>query len=68
LALPGLEKALKLLKEVILFFQFRQVFRYNDYLALEDAGIEKLMLDPFSLSFEQQKLFRPRPVQNICLP
>ena len=37
-----------------LFFQFRQVFRYNDYLALEDAGIEKLMLDPISLSFEQQ--------------
>lgn len=54
LALSGYEKALKLLDEVILFFQFRQVFRSNDYLALEDAGIEKLMLDPISLSFEQQ--------------
>ncbi len=54
ISLSGYERALKMLDEVILFFQFRQVFRAQDYLALKDAGIEKLMMDPVSLTFEQQ--------------
>lgn len=53
-ALSGYERSLKLLDEVILFFQYKNVFRSAEYLALQVAGIDKLVVDPVSLTFEQQ--------------
>jgi hypothetical protein len=47
------EKALLLLDQVIFFFQYRNVFSKNEYPALLSAGIEKLILEPISLTFEQ---------------
>ncbi len=46
-------RALKLLDQVILFFQYRNVFQGTHYPALKKAGIEKVIVDPISLTFEQ---------------
>lgn len=46
-------RALKLLDQVILFFQYRSVFQGTHYPALKKAGIEKVIVDPISLTFEQ---------------
>lgn len=50
----GYEKQLRLLDEVLLFFQHRAVFKATDHIALRQAHIEQLMLDHVSLTFEQQ--------------
>jgi hypothetical protein len=50
---PGYERALRLLDQVVLFFQFTNVFNNTQYPALLTAGIEKLILEPVSLTFEQ---------------
>jgi hypothetical protein len=47
------EKTLKLLDQVIFFFQYRNVFNKNEYPVLLAAGIEKLIIEPISLTFEQ---------------
>ncbi len=47
------ERALSLLDQVILFFQSSNVFTNNQYPVLFDAGIEKLIIEPVSLTFEQ---------------
>lgn len=46
-------RALKLLDQVILFFQYRNVFQGSHYPALKRAGVEKVIVDPISLTFEQ---------------
>lgn len=50
---PPYERALKLLDQVIFFFQFRNVFTKNQYPDLLTGGIEKLIIEPVSLTFEQ---------------
>ncbi len=50
---PPYERALLLLDQVILFFQYRNVFNGNQYPVLLNAGIEKLIIEPISLTFEQ---------------
>ena len=50
---PRYERALKLLDQVIFFFQYRNVFTNNQYPELMNAGIEKIIMDPISLTFEQ---------------
>lgn len=52
-ALPAYERALRLLDQVVFFFQFSNVFTNNQYPALLDGGIEKLIIEPVSLTFEQ---------------
>lgn len=47
------ERALMLLDQVVYFFQFRNVFPKNEHPALMTAGLEKLIVDPVSLTFEQ---------------
>jgi hypothetical protein len=51
--LSGYEKSLKLLNEVVLFYQYRNVFKAGDYNMLKDGGLDKLIIDPVSLTFEQ---------------
>jgi hypothetical protein len=46
-------RALKLLDQVILFFQFRNVFLGSQYPSLQQGGVEKLIIEPVSLTFEQ---------------
>ena len=50
---PPYERAIQLLDQVIFFFQFRNVFTKNQYPDLLSAGIEKLIIEPVSLTFEQ---------------
>lgn len=47
------ERALLLLDQVVYFFQFRNVFTKKEHPALMAAGLEKLIIDPVSLTFEQ---------------
>lgn len=46
-------RALKLLDQVILFFQFRNVFHASHYPVLAENGMEKIIVEPISLTFEQ---------------
>jgi hypothetical protein len=46
-------RALKLLDQVVFFFQYRNVFSGSQYPMLQDGGIEKLIIEPVSLTFEQ---------------
>ena len=46
-------RALSLLDQVVFFFQAKNVFTANQYPALLDAEIEKLIVEPVSLTFEQ---------------
>lgn len=50
---PAYERSLKLLDQVVLFFQYRNVFSASQYAVLLDNNIEKLIIDPISLTFEQ---------------
>lgn len=50
---PPYERALQLLDQVVFFFQFRNVFTKNQYPQLLSGGIEKLIIEPVSLTFEQ---------------
>ncbi|MDZ4749814.1 MAG: DUF4255 domain-containing protein [Saprospiraceae bacterium] len=50
---PAYERALILLDQVVFFFQYRNVFNGSQYPILFDAGIEKLIIEPISLTFEQ---------------
>ncbi|GEO11939.1 DUF4255 domain-containing protein [Segetibacter aerophilus] len=47
------ERALILLDQVVFFFQYRNVFSKKHYPVLMAAGIEKLIIEPISLTFEQ---------------
>jgi hypothetical protein len=51
--LPAYQRSLLLLDQVILFFQFRSVFSKSQYPVLMNSGIEKLIIEPVSLTFEQ---------------
>jgi hypothetical protein len=51
--LSAYEASLKLLNEVVLFFQFRNVFKANDHAMLYNGGLDRLIVDPVSLTFEQ---------------
>ncbi|HEX7844453.1 MAG TPA: DUF4255 domain-containing protein [Chitinophagaceae bacterium] len=46
-------RALKLLDQVVFFFQYRNVFAANQYPLLQQGGVEKLIIEPVSLTFEQ---------------
>ena len=46
-------KALKLLDQVVFFFQYRNVFLGSHYPMLQAGGVDKLIIEPVSLSFEQ---------------
>ena len=51
---PGAyERSLMLLDQVILFFQYRNVFTASQYNSLLENNIEKLIVEPVSLTFEQ---------------
>lgn len=50
---PAYERALLLLDQVIFFFQYRNVFNKSQYPVLLNGGIEKLVIEPVSLTFEQ---------------
>jgi hypothetical protein len=47
------ERSLILLDQVIYFFQYRSVFNNSQYPVLMNSGIEKLIIEPVSLTFEQ---------------
>ncbi len=47
------ERSLLLLDQVVFFFQYRSVFSNNQYPVLMNSGIEKLLVEPVSLTFEQ---------------
>jgi hypothetical protein len=47
------ERALILVDQVVYFFQYRNVFVKNEHPALMTAGLEKLIIDQVSLTFEQ---------------
>jgi BarA-like signal transduction histidine kinase len=49
----GYIRALKMLDQVILCFQYRNVFNATQYPQLRNANIEKIILEPISLTFEQ---------------
>ena len=51
--LPAYERSLLLLDQVVFFFQFRNVFNKSQYPVLMNSGIEKLIIEPVSLTFEQ---------------
>ena len=51
--LPAYQRSLLLLDQVVLFFQFRNVFNRNQYPVLMSSGIDKLIVEPVSLTFEQ---------------
>lgn len=46
-------RALKLLDQVVFFFQYRNVFTSSQYPDLQKGGVEKLVVEPVSLTFEQ---------------
>lgn len=46
-------RALKLLDQVVFFFQYRNVFQGSHYPLLQAGGIDKLIIEPVSLTFEQ---------------
>jgi hypothetical protein len=50
---PGYERSLKLLDQVVFFFQNKNVFNASQYSVLFDNNIEKLIVEPISLTFEQ---------------
>ncbi|MBL7718439.1 MAG: DUF4255 domain-containing protein [Flavipsychrobacter sp.] len=50
---PPYERSLMLLDQVVYFFQYRNVFTRNEHPALMNAGLEKLIIDQVSLTFEQ---------------
>jgi hypothetical protein len=52
-AIPAYERALMLLDQVVYFFQYRNLFTKNEHPALMAAGMEKLIVDQVSLTFEQ---------------
>src|SRR5450759_3777635 len=47
------ERSLLLLDQVVFFFQYRSVFNNSQYPVLMNSGIEKLLIEPVSLTFEQ---------------
>ena len=47
------ERSLLLLDQVVFFFQYRSVFSNSQYPVLMNSGIEKLLVEPVSLTFEQ---------------
>lgn len=51
--IPTYERALMLLEHVIYFFQYRNVFSNKEHSALLNAGLDKLIIDQVSLTFEQ---------------
>lgn len=51
--LSGYERSLLMLDQVVYFFQFKSVFSKSQYPLLMSSGIEKLIIDPVSLTFEQ---------------
>jgi len=51
--LPAYQRSLLLLDQVVLFFQFRNVFNKSQYPVLMSSGIDKLIIEPVSLTFEQ---------------
>jgi hypothetical protein len=53
LAPSAYERSLLLLDQVVFFFQYRSVFNNSQYPALMSSGIEKLVVEPVSLTFEQ---------------
>lgn len=52
-ALSAYERSLLLLDQVVFFFQYRSVFNNSQYPVLMNSGIEKLVVEPVSLTFEQ---------------
>lgn len=50
---PPYERALMMLDQVVFFFQYRNVFTKNEHPMLMAAGLEKLIIDQVSLTFEQ---------------
>lgn len=53
LAPSAYERSLLLLDQVVYFFQYRSVFTNSQYPVLMNFGIEKLVVEPVSLTFEQ---------------
>lgn len=51
--LSAYERSLLLLDQVVFFFQYRSVFSNSQYPVLMNSGIEKLLVEPVSLTFEQ---------------
>ena len=47
------ERALLLLEQVVYYFQYRNLFTGSQYPDLAKNGIEKLIMEPVSLTFEQ---------------
>ena len=51
---PGAyERSLKLLDQVVFFFQYKNVFTATQYAELLNDNIQKLIVEPISLTFEQ---------------
>jgi hypothetical protein len=53
-SIPGAyERSLQLLDQVVFFFQYKNVFTSTQYAELLNANIDKLIMEPISLTFEQ---------------